>query len=385
MSVRKEPFLNNFPDYNTISHKEKSFGGGICMEGRIYENKGKGSKYYLRFRKVFKRSNDLEHLERMLTGLRYKADEGTFDRRDYQKDTPLGFENLSNKWLEIKKQEVRCYRNLVNHIGYATGYFHNKNIKEIRYAELEDFFTSLPIHLSDKSKHNIKTTLHSFWTWLKKRRILKLDQMPEFPEIKFELKWRNTVDKETQAAILEEIKRITYHINPKIWIAAKWLSTYIMVRPIEFMNVQEEDFDLSLGIVNIRHNKEQKSKIVPLLKEDIEIVKSFPRALPHVYFFRHGHRKGVAPKVQRFGKDYIYKWWKLACKNLGIDNVDLYGGTRHSSARALREFNSPEQIKKATMHSTNKAFERYFQIELEDVRNILKNTQGVAHQVHIKK
>jgi len=49
------------------------------MEGKIYENKsGKGSKYFLRFRKVFKRSNNYEKLERMLTGLRYKADEGTF-------------------------------------------------------------------------------------------------------------------------------------------------------------------------------------------------------------------------------------------------------------------------------------------------------------------
>ncbi len=54
--------------------------------------------------------------------------------------------------------------------------------------------------------------------------------------------------------------------------------------------------------------------------------------------------------------------------------MDLYGGTRHSSARALREFNSPEEIKRATMHTTNKAFERYFQIEMEDVRSIYGNT-----------
>lgn len=55
--------------------------------------------------------------------------------------------------------------------------------------------------------------------------------------------------------------------------------------------------------------------------------------------------------------------------------MDLYGGTRHSSARALREFHSPEEIKRATMHTTNKAFERYFQIEIEDVRKIYGNTK----------
>jgi len=50
--------------------------------------------------------------------------------------------------------------------------------------------------------------------------------------------------------------------------------------------------------------------------------------------------------------------------------VDLYGGTRHSSAVALREFFSPEQIRHATMHSTNQAFERYFRMQAEDLKKI---------------
>jgi len=54
--------------------------------------------------------------------------------------------------------------------------------------------------------------------------------------------------------------------------------------------------------------------------------------------------------------------------------VDLYGGTRHSSVRALREWLSPEQIRKGTMHPTNVAFERYYKIELEDMRNVYRHT-----------
>jgi hypothetical protein len=65
-----------------------------------------------------------------------------------------------------------------------------------------------------------------------------------------------------------------------------------------------------------------------------------------------------------------------ACGNLGVEGVDLYGGTRHSSAKALRQFCSPEEIKRATMHSTNKAFERYFQIEADDLRTIYGKTRG---------
>ncbi|MBU1902677.1 MAG: hypothetical protein KJ573_03700, partial [Proteobacteria bacterium] len=68
-----------------------------------------------------------------------------------------------------------------------------------------------------------------------------------------------------------------------------------------------------------------------------------------------------------FGEHLLYEYWKRACSNLNIEGVDLYGGTKHSSATALRIYRTPEQIKRATMHSTNKAFERYFQMELEDV------------------
>ena len=42
----------------------------------------------------------------------------------------------------------------------------------------------------------------------------------------------------------------------------------------------------------------------------------------------------------------------------------------------------PEQIKRATMHSTNKAFERYFQVQTED---IVKMYQKTADTVLIRK
>ncbi len=85
--------------------------------------------------------------------------------------------------------------------------------------------------------------------------------------------------------------------------------------------------------------------------------------LPDLYFFRH--KSG-----QKYGDRYFYKWWIKACKNLGIEGGDLYGGTRHSSAMALRDHATPEQIRRATMHTTNKAFERYYRIERDEVKNI---------------
>ena len=142
------------------------------------------------------------------------------------------------------------------------------------------------------------------------------------------------------------------------------------------LRIKEGDFDLGLGVVVIPYPKEKKAKTVPLLEEDIELLRSLPRGLPDLYFFRHGGGLQGVRAGQRFGEKYLYKWWKRACDNLGIDGVDLYGGTRHSSARALREFCSPEEIRRATMHATNKAFERYFQIEIEDVRRVYQKTRA---------
>lgn len=99
-----------------------------------------------------------------------------------------------------------------------------------------------------------------------------------------------------------------------------------------------------------------------------------PIGLPSLHFFRHGTgKKGCTPGA-RFGVNVFYKWWKRACDNLGIDDVDLYGGTRHSSAIGLREFATPEEIRRATMHSTNKAFERCYMISREELQNIYEAT-----------
>ena len=341
------------------------------MLGGIYINKWKyGSKYVVRFKNIFKRFDSLQEAERFLNGLRFKYDEGTFDPRDYRKDNPLGFENQVKKYLEYKKK-LRSFRNLRLHLGYAVEFFGNRNIKSIGYGDLEDFLMWLPERLSSKFKANIMSTLHAFFSWFEKRerRDNSSYRLPEFPKVEYELRWRKIVDRETQMRILDEVKRISYYINPKIWIGIKWLITYIAIRPVELIHIKEEDINLKPGFVVIRYNKEKKPKVVPLLDEDVELIKSLPRGLPHLYFFRHEHRRGASPG-ERFGKDYLYKWWKKACNNLGIQDVDLYGGTRHSSAVALREFFSPEQIRHATMHSTNQAFERYFRMQAEDLKKI---------------
>lgn len=366
--------------------KDDGKKGLFCSDHAEYG----ATKFFVRFKGgIFRRFNDYESAQRFLTGLRYKYDEGSFDIRDYRKDNPLGFENLALQWLKVKREQVKSksYRNLENYISRAINAWGQTNIKYLGYAEIEDFLFGQRMEgtnrfISSKTRANIKSALHAFWVWLRKRRVLAASQMPEFPEVPFELGFRKVIDKNTQTAIIAEVRNLSYHINPKIWIGIKWLATYISIRPGELLNIKEGDFDLCLGVVFIPHPKEKKPKTVPLIEEDAELLRSLPRGLPDLFFFRHVPGVSGVKAGQRFGEKYFYKWWKKACDNLGVEGVDLYGGTRHSSARALRSFRSPEEIKRATMHSTNKAFERYFQIELEDVRNIYGETIKAAPKLH---
>jgi hypothetical protein len=246
-----------------------------------------------------------------------------------------------------------------------------RNIKTIGTAEVEDFlfadhWTPKGEGITDKTRHNIKSCLHQFFKWVCRRE--KTVEFPEFPEIEFELGWRNTVTIEVQQAIIDEVKvkRISFDIEPKIWLGIKLLATYIKIRPGEMREVRERDINLESGFIHIPHPKEgsnKRGKFAYLDAEDIDLIKNFPRSLdPELYFFRHmSNRSGVQMGTQ-FGPKYFKKWWDKACDNYGIKGVDLYGGTKHSTATALGDFLTPEQIKRGgTGSATNKAFERYFQ------------------------
>jgi len=386
---------------------------GNCMAGGIYSSEkclecggsfkdtGKAlacpdhpdrraAKMFVRFPGVFIRFNDYHQAQTFLAGLRYKHDEGSFDPRDYRRDLPLGFTNLGEKWLHYRERAgVRSMRHLRNHMNRAFSFFGNTNIKDIGYAGLEDFLHNLPIHLSEKTKANIMATLHAFWVWVIKRE-KKRNQafdMPEFPTVEYELKWRKIVDKETQLEILNELYRISWHINPKIYIGCLWLATYLNIRPIELIHIKEADINTATGIMLIKHNKERKPKKVYLLDEDIGLIKSFPPVLhpEKTYFFRHPTaRKGVhKDKRGKFGPKYLNTWWTRACENLGVNGVPVYPGTRHSSAIELGDHYSPEEIMgDGTGHATNKAFNRYFKLKAEKKKEIAAQARSAPKLHH---
>jgi len=284
----------------------------------------------------------------------------------------MGFITLSRKYLDIKNQTVKpdSYRAIVSHIPRAEEFFKDQNVKEIHYGDLEDFLLAQK-DVSSKTVHNIKTTLHNFFTWLVKRRVIRKDQMPEFPELSYELGYRKTLDKDTQEEVLAGVFRLSKE-NPRAYIAIRWLCTYVSLRPGDLAVILEEDVDLAQGVVIVRTHKTSKSthkiKAIPLLPEDVEELKALPPGFPKMPLFRwdkggHGRVAG-----QQFGENYLYKLWIRACNSLGIKGVDLYGGTRHSTMQFLRKQLSPEGVKRLSLHTTNKALDRYLEIDTQELR-----------------
>jgi hypothetical protein len=82
-------------------------------------------------------------------------------------------------------------------------------------------------------------------------------------------------------------------------------------------------------------------------------------------FFRWDTGENGRKQGQSFGANYLYRLWKKACKNLGIEDVDLYGGTRHSTMQYLRKQLCPEGVKRLSLHTTNKALDRYLEISVQ--------------------
>lgn len=347
------------------------------MKGTIQKS---GASYIVRYpdpeseggRAQIRRPN-LEEAEKLLNALRYHDDLGILNLDDYRSPKGRHFDVLADKWCrEWVKENVKpkTWQAYEMNMARMKDFWGEKNVKTFKTRDIQEFLDSLT-GLGNKSKSTWAATLKSFFRWCRKQGILHATDVPEFPEIKFKLKTRKTVTKEVQGQILDELRRQTYERNPKIHLGTKWLATYVCLRPGDLRRVRECDIDRRNRVVHIRDPKASEGYTLPLTTHDLETLLRIQPGAPQEPFFRH-------PDGKQFSEGYLYVCWKKACAALDIHDVDLYGGTRHSSVRAMRHTLSPERIRDATMHRTNEAFERYYWMDLEDLRAIYEANEGVS-------
>ena len=309
---------------------------------------------------------------RCLTGWRYKTDEGIFDARDYQKSNPLGFRKLADKWLKTKASVSDSHlANLTRWMEQGAKFWGpTTNVKTIGFGQVEDLLLGLSV--GDKTKYDMVNCFNQFFNWVEKREGI---QAPDLPEIEYTLGWRNIIPIELQQRIITEVERICP--NVRVWIGIKWLATYVAIRPKEIWSLKEKQINVDgYFVLPPSSTKEKKPKLVPMLEEDIELYRSLPRGLPDMQFFRRHKGRGVAKPGEQMSKRAFYRWWKKACDNLEIKDVDLYGGTRHSTTSAMGEYFNKEEIRDmGTQHGTNKAFERYFRTDVKPKRTFYEKVR----------
>lgn len=298
---------------------------------------------------------------KILMRKRGEVDEGTYDVRDYMlKDKPLAFDRLAEEWLKIKRPNMKpggwlSIRAIMAHPVKEWG---GANIKSITYARMEDFFAGL--ELASKTKHNILTTLKQFWAWAAKRyKIPRYDDWPDIGRVR--MARRKTIDQATRRALLEDIKDNEPY---RVWLCIRWLCVYGKVRPSEMLSVNEGDIDRNTGLVTVRDTKEGEPKTFPLTEADLALVRRLPIAFDKAQaFFAHDGHRGHTKRGQRYSRQLLWEVWKRACKRLGVEGVDLYGGTRHSLLTAMRQTRSYDEVKTMSGHTTNKSLDRYIVTE----------------------
>lgn len=358
-----------------ITTRERCF---VCKSNLIHSDKRNGcfcpehpqvgaTTFIVRFGSdIYRRFKNYQQAAQFLTGLRYKTGEGSFDPNDYRNDKPYGFRNLSERYLK-KKEKRKSFSNIRNYIKVAQKHFSDTNIKHINSADIDEFLFDIP-NISEKTRANYKSTLSDFWTQVKKWRIITLAELPDFTEIEIDVQlgYRTFTTWEEQGRILDKIKEMA--VSPKQWFGIELLSVYTKLRPQDLLKLTEGDIELDPGMLYIHYPTKKKNQLltVRLAPEHVEIfwkLKQMYPALPNVKFFRHIPGVAGVANGAPFGQNYFYRTWITACKELGIDGLDLYGGTRHTTTTEIAKLEGKDAAKKHSGHRTNKAFDRYCQMD----------------------
>ena len=366
-----------------LVHDDKR-NGCFCLE----HSQCGATKFFVRFKKVFKNFQNYFEAYQFLQGLRFKFTEGTFDGRDYQQDSPLGFTTQARKYIQMKEQQrLSSIANVRNYIKLACNYWEQKNVKIFNRADIREFLYTIE-NISEKTRHNYMSCLRDFFKNLVEDEVINVTQMPRMPKIDFELGYRKVTDIETQTLILDKIRDISYSTNPKIWLGCDMLALYVNIRPKDLLNVTEGDFDTEYGVMTIKRPTKKKGKIlkitVRLIPEHIEEIKKLKEkypGFPQMPFFRHV--AGISGCIANtpFGEKYFYKWWIKACGLLNVSGLDLYGGTRHTTTTALAKEVGEAGAKKASGHNTNKAFERYCQYQDDDTFEMVQAAAKIKGKI----
>lgn len=348
-------------------------------------------RFYVQLGRHQKRFKTVYLAERHLNFIRSQRDHDLYDPRDWKRSKPLSLGTLSDQWL-IHKSKVRPALSATRTHELKTSmkrvcsfWDPARNIKTIHDDDLAEFYANPHTHLNDdtkllseKSVFNLCTNVQEFLEWgCKIARV----QPPKFVGLGYEYIETPTITVHDQLAITGWIKDNCP--EPRIVFAINALIRNARIRPGELCDVKWKHIDLfgGQGIIYIHKRKSRRKigarrkpepKILYLDQEQVEYIKTQPWGDPGDYFMVYTIQRSGVKIGQRIHPKRLNNWFQAGAAHFGIDTY-LYAGTKHTTATALGQHLTREQIRRgATGHATEEAFDHYMHDRISDQLRVQK-------------
>lgn len=314
-------------------------------------------------------SYELSH--RLLTEIRQKIDKKTFDPKDYIQSSikPLRFETNIKGWLNRQKRRLDSgeiapsYYEKIEGITriYFIPFFQQRDVREIRTADIEDFRLSLPISLKTKTVKNIITLLQKYFNDLYNRDEIKV--RPRFPKISVPDPHWNWVDPHEQGKIFNCIP--DEHKN---------IFMFMMLhgcRPGEARALWREDIDFNNGTAIIRRSfsnnvyqdttKTKRERLIPIHPDILPILKKIP--VLHGFIFLD------PDTLEPYRKRKLERIFSKARKLSGVENITLYQWSKHSFCSQAINRGVPHKLVNQMVGTLSEsAARRYQHVNIEGLK-----------------
>jgi len=313
-----------------------------------------------------------ERANRLLSAIRYEIDQGKFDPREYirREFKALRFGNYLQDWL--KRQESRNGREEIS-LGYLnfaqlmvrkylTSLLGEKDIREIREGQIEDFRDALPISLRPKTVANIMGLLGKILRDAHRRR--DIAYLPEMPKVE-------VGEPITKWISLEEQEAVLAHFSDPVFKAFFLFLMKQGVRPSEARALRWDDLDFKKNLVVIRAamdgkkyrpcTKEKDVRYQPMHPRIKEALKGLPRSISGFVFVNEG---------KPLSKKLVINAWNRAAKEARL-RITCYQGTRHSLASQAINRGVSERIIGAMLgHKSVASTRRYAKLSTEALKAV---------------
>ncbi|MBW1932263.1 MAG: hypothetical protein JRI79_09135 [Deltaproteobacteria bacterium] len=342
--------------------------------------------YSVRYGKIHKRFKSYNDAYQFLIHLRVSKSEGTLDERKYKRDNPLSFQNASDKFLNIIKAKNRSEKRinaLECHFKVAKGYFQDRDIREIKNIDLDEFLITKLKHLAKRTQKDYLTNLRQFFKWLLDND--EINRLPKFPLIKVpESRAVRFARVEDFIKVFNKLFDLFWDYNFKIVLGCAWMATYSLRTTELVTGIKEKNITQAkkTGILLLPAEaaKIRTDQEIPLTETDLEFIRQLPDDIDqNKPFFRHNHNANRRYWEKQFPAKFLADKWAIAHKEaLGIGQgepgfVPLYHGTVTTMLTFLRADFTEAELKEASRKRSN-AFERYSEPYKENMRKVYRRT-----------